>query len=315
MKTETFSFTNPTDKLPTQLCAVIFALLVSVVSLANKLASVYQLPFLVLFYRYLFAFLGNVIFRKVHLFSYSFHGKGRRSLLVINAFVYVTSQGLQIFGLMYAPSILFAIMFATVPIWAEILSFFILKERTGLKATLLVLVSLAALITMLLLGQKEKAGAVSLLGFILLLLSSIGEAFNNILIRFLRKEYTPMEINYCATGIALVICTLFLVFSCIRSEGMFSEMLQASSQPGFLLPSVYLGVGGTLGAGIFKGIILQRMSALKASAWSNVASALAIVFGVVLLRETLHGYQIICTVVIIGSVLGIQSMKTVSQKK
>ena len=96
---------------------------------------------------------------------------------------------------------------------------------------------------------------------------------------------------------------------------MFSEMLQASSQPGFLLPSVYLGVGGTLGAGIFKGIILQRMSALKASAWSNVASALAIVFGVVLLRETLHGYQIICTVVIIGSVLGIQSMKTVSQKK
>ena len=190
----------------TYLCAVIFALLVSLVSQTNKLASVYRLPFLVLFFRYLFSFSGNFLMQRLGVLHCSYRGKGQRLLLLVNAIVYTSAHALQIWGLLFAPSILFAILFATVPVWVQILAFFILKERPGLPATLLVLVSLAALVIMILLGQNEKMGAISPLGFALLLMSCILEAGNNTLVRFLRKEYSPVEISFSASGIAFTLC-------------------------------------------------------------------------------------------------------------
>ena len=293
----------------TTLYAILFALSISILSQMNKIASTWQLPFLVFFFRYMFAFGGNFVSQRLGLFQCTYAGKTRKPLLTLNAIIYTSSHALQVIGLAYAPSLLFAILFATVPIWTEIIAFFILKEYPGLKATVLVIISLAALIIMLILNQHEKMGAVNPLGFIILLISCILEAFNNTLIRFLRDQYTSMEINFYATGTGFFLCTLLLVGSCIMTPGLAGKMIATIPHASFLLPSIYLGLIGTFIAGILKGILLQRMNALTASAWSNVSSALSIIFGVVFLHETLHGYQIVCTIVIIASVLGIQAVK------
>ena len=289
--------------------AALFALVVSFASLMNKLVSVYHLPFLVLFFRYLFSFSGSFALQKVGFLHYSYAGKGRRGLLFVNALVYAASHALQIIGLVYAPSILNAILFATVPVWAEILAFFVLKEKASLRQSVLVLISMGCLIAMLVLGQSQAVGAIHPLGFFLLLGSCIMEAVNNILIRFLKADYSPTEISFAASGIALVVCSCILALQCLGTGLSAAQLFAPAKDLSFLLPVLYLGLGCTLASGILKGVALQNMSALKASAWSNVASALSILFGVLLLKETFHSYQIFCSIGIVGSVLGIQAEK------
>ena len=305
---------QPSNRFFNFFIALLFALSVSLVPQMNKLASVFQLPLLVLFLRYFLAFFGILCLQAVGILKCSWKGKKKRPILLLNAAAYALSYGMQIVGVMYAPSWLGAVMFATVPIWAEILAFLLLKEHAALTQTLLVCASVAALIFMLFMQHNGNAGGITVKGFLLLVLSAIFEACSNTLIRYLRTEYTPAEISFASCGLALLLVTFVLAGSFIQTPQALSQIPETLFRPDFLLPVLYLGLFGTLLAGILKAAMLARMSALKASAWLNVASALSILFGVLLLKETLQAYQVICCIIIAGGVLGIQASKAAPHK-
>ena len=297
------------DRVQNFIIAILFALFVSLVPQMNRLAGAWKLPVLVLFLRYLFAFSGNICLQKAGVLHCSLKGKKKKPLLLLNAVFYVLAYALQAVGLIYAPSWLGAVMFATVPVWAEILAFIVLKEQPGFTETILVCISVAALVFMLTAGNGAGTGGITPAGFILLLLSAVSEACSNILIRYLHSEYSPAEISFSSCGLALSFVTVLLILTCIRDPGTVLRIQEAIRYPAFLLTSLYLGLFGTLGAGFLKAMLLARTSTLKASVWGNAASALSILFGVLLLKETLHSYQIVCCIVIAGSVLGIQAKK------
>lgn len=297
------------SSLVTYTCAVCFASVVAFASIANKMCTPYAVPVLVLFCRYLLSFTGNLALQKLGVIRVSVKGKGQKRNLVITAVVYVASHLSQIVGLMYAPSIYGGITFATVPIWAEVLALVILKEKTTMKQNLFMMISILSVIAMLLIGSRDGMGTFSMKGFVFLLMGCFCEAVNNVMIRFLKREYTAMEISFTSGAISLVLIAVVFVIQMVTGimtpEMIFTPLKDVK----FLLGVVYLGIGCTLVSGLTKGYILQHMSALKASAWSNVSTALTVIAGVVIMKEPFYLYQAVCTIGIVGGVIGIQICK------
>ena len=118
-----------------------------------------------------------------------------------------------------------------------------------------------------------------------------------------------MEISFSSGMISLGLVGMILFIQIISGSLTLGEIFLPLQDGKFLIAAVYLGLGCTLTSGLLKGYILQHMSALKASAWSNVTTAIAVFAGVVILKEPFHLYQIICTIGILSGVIGIQICK------
>lgn len=290
-------------------CAVSFAVIVGLVSLANKICVVYGMPILIVAVRYVLAAGGNFTGQKLGLLHVDLKGKGKRGLLVLSAICYVGSYLLEVIGLMYAPSIVSGILLATMPIWSEIIAAVVLKERTTLAQNFFLLLSACSVITMFLFSSFDSLRGVSVKGFVMLLIGCIFEAVNNVIIRFLKEEYTPIEISFVSCSISAGITVAILLVQLAIHAVHPATILLAFSDWKFIVAILFLGFLGTFMAGVLRGHMLHHMSAIRATVWYNVCTPVTVIAGVLFLKEPFHLYQFFCTVGILIGVLGTQICK------
>lgn len=292
------------------LCAISFCLIVGLVSFANKRAVPFSVPFLVVALRYLISVLCNLTGQKLGLIQCNLKGKEHLGLLFASGIVYAGSYIFQVLGLMYVDSIYCGIMLATVPIWSNILAWFILKEKITLKQFGFLLLSACALIFMLAKGSSGASGEADIRGIILLILTAVCEALNGILVRYLKNWYSPLEISFasCFSGAALAFSIVIVL--AVLGITPLSLVRTALTSSDFLIPVLFLAFLGTFVAGILKGEILHHMSTVKAMIWYNLTTPVSVLAGVLLLNEPFHFYQFICTALIIVGVAGIQLSKS-----
>lgn len=297
-----------TEKKPAvgYICAISFALIVGLVSMANKICVVYGMPILIVAVRYVLAAAANFAGHHTGLFHVRLRGKRQRGLLVLSAFCYVGSYLLQVCGLMYAPSVLNGILLATVPIWSEIMAAVVLKEKTTLAQNGFLLLSACSVIAMFLYGSLDGLRGFSMRGFLILFVSCIFEAANNIIIRSLKEEYTPAEISYVSCLISSLICLLILGVQMGIGAVRVETILLAFQDWKFVAAILFLGLLGTFLAGVLRGYTLQHMSAIRATVWYNVSTPVTVLAGVLFLKEPFHLYQLVCTAGILIGVLGTQ---------
>lgn len=286
--------------------AVVFAFLTGFSFLGIKECQNYGDQLDILTYRYNFAFLAAAAVWILGIFKSnikdgSTKGKNRKMLFVA-AFSYISFMVLQVIGIFYTTSVVGSIIFSITPIIAQIIASVVLKEKSNFKQNVFVVITVAALIYMILAGANRLE--FSYTGVICLVMASIAMAVSNIAMRYIRADFTPFDIS-------AVICVLgFLIFNCVSIakaviHGGIGEYFAPLSNPGFVVGTAYLGIGCLLFTSQLISYMLAKLPAINATIFGNVATAISIIAGVVILKEAFYTYHFICTVLIIIGVIGV----------
>lgn len=281
--------------------AVIFSLIVGFSFLGVKTCVSVATPVETLTYRFNFAFLASLLVVAAGMAKIDVKGKSKRNL-ALTAGLYLGFMVFQTIGLVFSTSVESGIIFAIIPILAKIIAGVLLKEATSWKQNIFVCLSVAAVITMFVLGSTDIS--VNTTGLIILLISSLCMAVSNVMMRYVRTIYTPFEISFFITGGGCLLFNLATIVIGVKN-GTLGDYLAPLSHMNFVIATAYLGVLSTLVSALLMAYMLANMEAVKATIFGNVSTAISIVAGVVVLGEPLQIYHIICTVLIIAGVIGL----------
>ncbi|HYE69848.1 MAG TPA: DMT family transporter [Anaerovoracaceae bacterium] len=290
--------------------AVLFSLIVGFSFIGVKTSLSVATPLETLTFRFNFAFLATVIILLFGLIKMDLSDKPKKKL-ALTAALYLGFMVLQTIGLVFSTSIESGIIFAIIPILAKIIASLFLKENTNWKQNVFVCMSVAAVITMFVLGAADIS--VNIMGLVILLLSSISMACSNVMMRYVRSVYKPFEITFYITFGGCILFNLATIVFGVKN-GTMGDYFEPLSHMNFVLATAYLGIPSTLISALMMAYMLAHMEAVKATIFGNLSTAISIVAGVVILGEPLQIYHIACTILIIVGVIGL-SMPSMAKNK
>ena len=291
--------------------AVLFSLIVGFSFIGVKTSLSVATPLETLTFRFNFAFLATLIILLFGLIKIDLSGKPKKKL-ALTAGLYLGFMVLQTIGLVFSTSIESGIIFAIIPILAKIIASLFLKENTNWKQNVFVCMSVAAVITMFVLGASDIS--VNIVGLVILLLSSVSMACSNVMMRYVRGVYKPFEITFFITVGGCIIFNLATIVFGIKN-GTLGDYFEPLSHMNFVLATAYLGIPSTLVSALIMAYMLAHMEAVKATIFGNLSTAISIVAGVVILGEPLRFYHIVCTILIIVGVIGLSMPSMAKTKK
>lgn len=290
------------EKTSAYLAAVSMAVIVGFSFLANKVTLETASPWAVLAHRFTFSFLALMILKSFGLFRFKLKKEEILAILPLSIFYPLLFFSLQILGLMSVFSSEAAIIQATTPLMTMLLAALILKEKTKSAQKIFMLISLAGVLYISLMKGTDLTRG-SLMGYALLLCSSLSSAANIVLIRKKIRDHSFLKLT------AVAIVSGFIIFTSINvvmhlADGRMNEYFTPLRTPSFLIGVMFLGILSTLGTSLLSNFALTRLEASRMSIFNHLGTVISIVAGVVLLNETLKGFQIVGAVLIIIGVIG-----------
>lgn len=214
----------------------------------------------------------------------------------------------QVFGLVHTSSSEAGIIQATIPIFTLILASIILKETTTSSQKIAVSLSVFGVISIMYMNGAGGTKA-SLVGTGLILLSALTSSLYNVFGRQLTQRYSLFTITYIMTlfgfiafnGVALTTHVI---------NGTLRQYMQPFGHWDFVLAILYLGILSSLGTSYLSNYALSKIDASKMSVFSNFATLITIVAGVIFLKEDFHLYHIAGSIMIILGVVGTNYLGT-----
>lgn len=291
------------SKVKVYVSAVIFSFIIGFSFLGIKTCLAVATPLETLVYRYNFAFLGALIPVFSRFIKIELQGK-KKGQLIITAGFYISFIILQTIGLVFATSIESGIIFAMVPVLVKIMAGFLLKEHTNWKQNVFIFMSVVAVITMFILGATDIT--VNFIGLVILFISSLCTALSSIMMRYVRKIYTPFEITLFITGGGFIVFNFAAIITGLYN-GTLGNYFEPLTHVSFVIAAAYLGIMATLISAMINAYILAHLQAVKGSIFGNLSTAITIVAGAIILGEPLELYHIICTIAIIIGVVGLSA--------
>ena len=296
---------NSTSKVKLYTVALIYTFSIGFSFLAIKKCVPYADSWTILAYRYDFALLGVIVwFAACRLF-----GKKRevpkdrpKSKLYLTAGFYIGFMILQISAMFFATSIEGAIVFAVVPIFAKIIARIFLGERSTILQNIFVVVTVSALIILIVLEATSLT--MSLPGLLIMLVASISMAISNVLMRYVRGTFQPIEITRTiAIGGFILFNGIVWIRAAVQHD--FHSLLDPITHPQFLISIAFLGIFCILLSAQFMSYMLAHMEIVQSTIFGNASTAISILAGAILLGEPLTFYHIICALLILTGVIGL----------
>lgn len=270
--------------------------------LASKVTLESGSPWAVLAHRFTFSFLSLILLKGFGVLKFTLTKKEFFHIAPLSLFFPLWFFTFQILGIQKVTSSEAAIIQAVIPLLTMVLATLILKERAGRIQKLFMLVSLAGVLYISIMRGEGFSGE-GLMGYVLLLLSSLSSAMNFVLIRKYVGKYHYLKLT------AVGIISGFIIFNGINlvlhlTEGNTLEYFSPLSIRSFFLGILFLGTLSTLGSSLLSNFALSRLEASRISIFNHLATVISILAGVVFLKESLEGYQILGGVLIILGVIG-----------
>lgn len=293
------------------LAAVTFSLIVGFSFLGVKTCIASATTLEILVHRFNFALLAGVLILASRKAEIHIKDKNKRNL-ICTAGLYIGFMLLQTIGLIFATSIAAGIIFAIIPILAKLIAGVFLKETTTWKQNIFVCLSVVAVIAMFICGSTDLN--VKFIGWVILFASSLCMASSNVVMRGVRATYTPFEIAIAIAFLGFIVFNVAYIIYGIKMNIPFSAYSMPLKNPKFFLAIVYLGIPSTFISSLLMSYMLANMEAIKATVFGNLSTAISIVAGVVVLKEPLELYHILCTALIVVGVIGV-SLPTMGKKR
>lgn len=282
--------------------AIMYSIITGLSFLFGKVGLEYSDPMDLLAYRFAAAFAAIFIPVIFKLVDVNINKSMIKRILPMTLFYPLGFFGFQLFGLKYTPSSEAGIFLAVGPVFTMILAAYFLKEKTSFLQKISILLSVTGVIYITI-SKGFSLDFDNMKGIIFLLISVLCFAIYSVMARKLTKDYTSMELSYIMIIVSFIAFNTISIFS-HTIKGSLGSFLAPLSNLNFIISVLYLGVLSSSGTSFLSNYVLSNMESSKMSVFSNLATVISIVAGVIFLKEDIFYYHVIGSILIIIGVIG-----------
>ncbi|MDO4745681.1 MAG: DMT family transporter [Bacillota bacterium] len=222
--------------------------------------------------------------------------------LYFTATFYILFMIFQIIAMFFASSIEGAIVYAMVPIFAKIIGRFALGEKSTVLQNVFMAITVAALVVLIILNATEIS--LNFTGIILMTVSSVCMAINNVSTRYIRGVFKPIEITRAiACGGFPIFATIAVVKAAMSGDVM--SVFEPLKHTEFILWASFLGIFCILLSAQFVAFMLAHIQIVQMTAVNSMSTLVSIIAGVLILGEPLYWYHYLCGALIMVGVVGL----------
>lgn len=290
------------DKRKAYIAAIVYAFIIGLSFMFVKITLTAASPLDVLAHRFTVAWIVATIYVLLNKGKVKIKWKDVRQIFPLALLYPILFFAFQVFGLARTTSSEAGMIQATVPIFTLLFASLILKEKATRGQFVFVTLSVFGVIYLLVMNSAG-AGSTNLMGSGLILLSALAAALYNIFARRLTQQYSLLTLTYVMTLFGFVIFNIMAISSHII-DGTTRQFFQPFIQIDFVLAILYLSILSSLLTSFLANYVLSKIEAAKMSVFSNLATLITILAGVIFLREEFHLYHLIGAIIIIIGVVG-----------
>lgn len=240
--------------------------------------------FQVVFGRYCLAFfILIIVFRKkLHHFSIASHDiKHFLTLTMVEPVGYFI---METYGVHYSSPSSVSLIIATIPVFAMISAFFILKEKLSIINVSGIFISILGVYFIVTLQKSTELAPQPIVGNFLTLGAAMAAGLYNSLARRLAQKYSPLTLTYYQTLVATIV-----FFPLAFIEYFFSGGFQINA---FIIGNVfYLAIGGSIFAYFLLNRALSRLGSAQVAVFANFIPVITIIISYFAFDEMLRPIQ------------------------
>lgn len=291
-----------TEKSRAYIAAFTYAFIVGFAFLFVKMTLTFASPLDTLAHRFTIAFIAAIIFQFVTKTQLKINWRDIGRILPLSLLYPIFFFAFQVFGLNHTSSSEAGIIQATIPIFTLMLASLILKERATRGQLAFMSLSVFGVIYLFVMNGA-RVDIANLVGIALILVSSFVSALYNVFARKLTQQYSLVTLTYVMTFLGFVFFNILAIGSHVI-DGTTSQFFLPFLHMKFLFAILYLGILSSLLTSFLSNYALSKIEAYKMSVFSNFATLLTIMAGVLFLQEAFHLYHLIGAIFIIIGVVG-----------
>ena len=224
-----------------------------------------------------------ILFLIIKLRGLSLPKKGRDWLLLLvsGVLAFFVNYGLLFWGEQYISSGLAAVLQSTIPAFGIVIAHFYLPAEQMTPAKIIGIILGVVGVAVIFSNQLDVAGPMALAGCAALIVSSIGAAYSNVLVKAYGKHLDPAIL----AGGQMFFGMILLLQIGIPWEGRPSNFHWT---PLAVVSLFYLAIVGSVVAFLLYYWLVQNMDVTKTMLIALVTPVVAVTLGLVVLHETLH---------------------------
>ncbi|MGE7986660.1 DMT family transporter [Lysinibacillus fusiformis] len=296
------------------IAAISYAFIIGLSFLFVKVTLTVASPVDTLAHRFTVAFIGIVILLVFTKNKLTIKKQDLLKILPLAILYPIAFFTFQVLGLARISSSEAGIIQATIPIFTLALAGLLLKEKATRGQFVAISFSVLGVMYMLMMnGANATSGNFIGSGFILL--SAIAASIYNVFARKLTKQYSLLTLTYVMTLCGFVIFNGIAVGDHML-KGTIHDFFQPFLHIDFIIAILYLGLLSSLGTSYLSNYALSILEASKMSVFSNLATLITILAGILFLHESFRTYHLIGGIMIVMGVIGTNyfGMKRVAKK-
>lgn len=284
------------------LAAISYSLIIGLSFMFVKVALTVANPIDTLAHRFSIAFISIVVFMSFTKNRVKICKQDIMRILPLAILYPLAFFTFQVLGLVKISSSEAGIIQATIPVFTLILASVLLKEKSSHLQLLFIGLSVAGVIFMLYMSNGG-ASAGNIIGSGLILLSALAVSFYNVFARKLTRQYSLITLTYMMTFCGFVIFNGVAIGNHVVNQTL-PQFFKPFIHGDFVIAIFYLGILSSLVTSYLSNYALSILEVSKMSVFSNLATFITILAGVIFLKEAFHLYHLIGGVSIVVGVIG-----------
>lgn len=290
------------EKRKAYIAAILYAFVIGLSFMFVKVTLTVASPVDTLAHRFTVAFIGIVILIVFTKNKLTIKKQDLLKILPLALLYPIVFFTFQVLGLARISSSEAGIIQATIPIFTLALAGLLLKEKATRGQFVSIAFSVFGVIYMLMMnGANTTTGNVIGSGFIIL--SAIAASIYNVFARRLTKQYSLLTLTYVMTLCGFVIFNGIAIGDHV-TKGTINDFFKPFLHVDFIIAILYLGLLSSLGTSYLSNYALSIIEASKMSVFSNLATLITILAGILFLHESFRIYHLIGGFMIVMGVIG-----------
>lgn len=280
--------------------------------LFTKTATEHASALALLGWRFLVAFVVMGLCALLGLIKIDLRGKNLKPLLLVVIFspaIYYIGETVGISSTTASES---SVCLACIPVVSLAASALILRKKPTKLQLAGILITLAGgLITIFAVGGSSSFSAI---GYTFLLIAVISYALYSVFVER-ASDFTGAEVTFSMVAVGALVYVLLALIEAL-TKGTVTELATLPVRDmGFLSAILYQGIGCSVLAFFLSNVAIAKIGVNRVSSFIGVSTVVAVIAGVLFLRESLSVYQIIGGIIIIAGVYTANASDIMKHKK
>lgn len=205
------------------------------------------------------------------------------------------------YGILHSTTSFSGVMIAMIPVVSTLAAWPLLKERPTPGQLLFSFLSVGGVIGIGL--MNGSSGTLDGIGVAALLVAVAGATAYTLLSRRISSRTSAFARTYAMMGVGAVVFTALALVQC---KGRLADYVRPLGETSYLLSVLFLSLFCSVVSFFLSGYAISKLPVARETVFSNLTTAVSVFAGVVFLREPFSGLSLVCILVILVGIYGVQ---------